>query len=134
MTLKHKNQNRWAKRIKQRGLDKQDEGTRAAIHEQLQLNNELTRKMHSMEDSDSSSSDTSDEDDDENSAGSDQDRVSKLLGKAKKKTMEVLEEEDENPKSGLLSLNFMVIIYSSSFFPPERNISFLIILNDLFYW
>ncbi|KAK7310048.1 hypothetical protein RJT34_07256 [Clitoria ternatea] len=49
----------------------------------------------------------SDEDDGENSVGSDQDRAYKLLGKAKEKIMEVLEEEDEVPKSGLLSLPFM---------------------------
>ncbi|KAK7283460.1 hypothetical protein RIF29_12991 [Crotalaria pallida] len=109
MTLRHKNQNRWAKRIIQRGLNSQDEGTRAAIAEQLHRHAALTRKMHSMKDSSSSSDDTSDEDDgDENSAGSDQDRVSKLLEKAKEKTMKVLEEEDEVPKSGLLSLPFMI--------------------------
>ncbi|RDY08806.1 hypothetical protein CR513_06926, partial [Mucuna pruriens] len=108
MTLKHKNQNRWAKRILQRGLNSQDEGTRAAIAEQLQRHAELTRKMHSMKGSSSSSEDTSDEDeDDENSAGSDQDRAYKLLGKAKEKTMKVLEAEDEVPTSGLLSLPFM---------------------------
>ncbi|KAK7264983.1 hypothetical protein RJT34_32598 [Clitoria ternatea] len=107
MTLRHKNQNRWAKRILQRGLNSQDEGTRTAIAEQLQRHTELTRKMHSMNDSSSSSDDISDEDDGEKSAGSDQDRAYKLLGKAKEKTMEVLEEEDEVPKSGLLSLPFM---------------------------
>lgn len=107
MTLKHKNQNRWAKRIIQRGLNSQDEGTRAAIAEQHQRHAELTRKMHSMKDSSSSSEDTSDEDEDENSVGSDQERAYKLLGKAKDKTMKVLEEEDEVPKSGLLSLPFM---------------------------
>ncbi|KAK4282513.1 hypothetical protein QN277_013878 [Acacia crassicarpa] len=110
MTLKHKNQNQWAKRILSRGLDNQDEGTRAAIAEQLRRHTELTRKMNSMKDSSSSSSDdTSDDDDDadENLAVSDGDRASKLLEKAKDKTMKVLEEEDEVPKSGLLSLPFM---------------------------
>lgn len=116
MTLKHKNQNRWAKRILARGLNSQDEGTRAAIAEQLQRHTELTRKMKSMKDSSSSSSDdTSDEDDvDENLDGADKDRASKLLEKAKGKTMKVLEEEDEAPKSGLLSLPFMVIVVNSS--------------------
>lgn len=106
MTLKHKNKNRWAKRILQRGLSSQDEGTRAAIAEQLQKHSDLTRKMQTMEGSSSSSEDTSDEDD-ENSAGSDQDRTRKVLEKAKEKTMKVLDEEDEVPKSGLLSLPFM---------------------------
>lgn len=116
MTLRHKNKNRWAERIIQRGLNNQDDGTRAAIAEQHQMHAALTRKMHSMKGSSSSSSDdTSDEDDgDENSSGSDQDRVSKILGKAKDKTMKVLEEEDEVPKSGLLSLPFMVITDSFS--------------------
>ncbi|XP_054823107.1 uncharacterized protein C57A7.06 [Prosopis cineraria] len=105
MTLKHKNRNRWAKRILARGLNNQDEGTRAAIAEQLRRHTELTRKMNSMKDSSSSSDDTSDAD--ENLDGSDGDRASKLLEKAKDKTMKVLEEEDEVPKSGLLSLPFM---------------------------
>ncbi|KAG4913701.1 hypothetical protein AAZX31_19G198400 [Glycine max] len=107
MTLKHKNHNPWAARIIQRGLHNQDEGTRAAIHEQLQRHAELTRKMKSMKGSSSSSEDSSDEDEDDNSAGSDQDRDYKILGKAKEKTVKVLEEEDEVPKSGLLSLPFM---------------------------
>ncbi|MED6155205.1 hypothetical protein PIB30_003400 [Stylosanthes scabra] len=101
MTLRHKNQNRWAKRILTRGLNSQDEGTRAAIAEQLQRHSELTRKMHSMKDS-SSSSDGDDED-----AGSDQDMGSKVLGKAIEKTMKVIQDDDETPKSGLLSLPFM---------------------------
>ncbi|KAJ9696533.1 hypothetical protein PVL29_008650 [Vitis rotundifolia] len=107
LTLKHKNSSKWAKRILKRGLDVQDEGTRAAISEQLHQHALLTRKMHSMKDS--SSDESSDEDDfDENSAGSDEDGASKLLAKAKKKTLEVLEEEDKIPDSGVLSLPFMV--------------------------
>lgn len=108
MTLKHKNSSKWAKRILKRGLDVQDEGTRAAITEQLHQHALLTRKMHSMKDT--SSDESSDEDDfDENSAGSDEDGASKLLAKAKEKTLEVLEEEDKIPDSGVLSLPFMVI-------------------------
>ncbi|ESR36139.1 hypothetical protein CICLE_v10027776mg [Citrus x clementina] len=108
MTLKHKNSSRWAKRILKRGLDAQDEGTRAAITEQLQQHALLTRKMKSMKDS-SSSDDSSDEDDvDENSVGSDQDRASKLYATAKEKTLKVLAEDDEVPESGVLSLPFMV--------------------------
>ncbi|KAL2538946.1 U3 ribonucleoprotein (Utp) family protein [Forsythia ovata] len=108
MTLKHKNSSKWAKRILKRGLDVQDEGTRAAISEQLNQHATLTRKMRSMKES-SSSDDSSDEDDiDEISAGSDQDIASKLFMKAKEKTLEVLEGDDEVPKSGVLSLPFMV--------------------------
>lgn len=112
MTLKHK-QNPFVKRIKKRGLHNQDDGTRAAIDELHRKHAELTRKQHSMKGSSSSSDDSTDEYD-EDSAGSDQDRASKLLGKAKEKTMKVLEEEDGIPKSGLLSFPFMVIFYSSS--------------------
>jgi U3 small nucleolar RNA-associated protein 14 len=111
MTLKHKNTSKWATRVLRRGLQAQDEGTRAAISEQLHQHSLLTRKMNSMKDGSSSGSDdTSDEDDaDENSAVENQDRTSKLLEKAKEKTLKILEEEDEVPKSGLLSLPFMVI-------------------------
>lgn len=112
MTLKHKNTSKWATRILQRGLQVQDEGTRAAITEQLQQHALLTRKMNSMKDGSSSSSndDTSDEDDvDEDSSVLKEDRASKLLGKATEKTLKILEEEDEVPDSGIFSLPFMVI-------------------------
>ena len=111
MTLKHKNTSKWATRVLRRGLQAQDEGTRAAISEQLHQHSLLTRKMNSMKDGSSSGSDdTSDEDDaDENSVVENQDRTSKLLEKVKEKTLKILEEEeDEVPKSGLLSLPFMV--------------------------
>lgn len=112
MTLRHKSSSKWAKRIKERGFDIQDEGTRAAVAEQQHLHSLLTRKMNSMKDSSSSSSseDSSDEDDiNEISAGADQGRTSRLLEEAKEKTLKVLNEDDEVPKSGLLSLPFMVI-------------------------
>ncbi|CAL5437272.1 unnamed protein product [Camellia sinensis] len=111
MTLKHKNSSKWAKRILERGLSVQDEGTRAAISEQLHQHALLTRKMNSMKDSsdDDDGDDSSDEDDgDDILDTSDQDRASKLLEKAKEKTLKVIEEEDEVPKSGVLSLPFMV--------------------------
>lgn len=108
LTLKHKNSSKWAKRILKRGLNVQDEGTRAAITEQLHQHALLTRKMNSMKDS-SSCDDSSDEDDaDDISDISDKDRALKLLEKAKEKTLGVLEEEDEVAKSGVLSLPFMV--------------------------
>lgn len=112
MTLKHKNTSKWATRILRRGLQVQDEGTRAAISEQLHQHALLSRKMNSMKDNSSSSgSDDSSDDDDvhENPAVSDPSRASKLLEKAKAKTLSILEVEDEMPKSGLLSLPFMVI-------------------------
>ncbi|KAL4196932.1 hypothetical protein AMTRI_Chr04g248760 [Amborella trichopoda] len=97
MTLKHKNSSKWAKRILKRGLKAQDEGTRAAIAEQLHQHELLTRKMNSMKDS--SSSDESSEDDDEG--------VSKLIENAKEETTKLLDENDI-PKSGVMSLPFMV--------------------------
>lgn len=114
MTLRHKHKSQWLQRNMQRGLDKQDEGTRAAVTEHFQRHEELTRKMKTMDSSSSSSDDSSNEDDDEDAADSDSDKANKILQKAKQKTLEVLEEDDEIPKSGLLSLPFMVMIYSSS--------------------
>ncbi|KAK2965173.1 hypothetical protein RJ640_019928 [Escallonia rubra] len=106
LTLKHKNSSKWAKRIIKRGMTVQDEGTRAAISDQLHQHAQLTRKMNSMKDN--STSESSDEDDgDEMSTDSDNDGASKLLEKARQKTHEVL-EDDELPKSGVLSLPFMV--------------------------
>jgi len=106
MTLRHKNQGKWAKRILERGLDKQDEGTRAAISEQLHMHNLLTRKMNSMKDS--SSSDDSSYEDDDDFDSEDEDGASKLLEKAKEKTIKLMDQEDEVPDSGVLSLPFMV--------------------------
>ncbi|KAF9606486.1 hypothetical protein IFM89_025761 [Coptis chinensis] len=108
MRLKHKNTSKWAKRILKRGLEAQDEGTRVAITEQLHQHALLTRKMNSMKDS-TSSDDSSDEDDDgELSPGIEHDGASKLLNIAREKTIKIMEEEDEMPTSGVLSLPFMV--------------------------
>nr|XP_010911258.2 uncharacterized protein C57A7.06-like [Elaeis guineensis] len=106
MTLKHKNNSKWARRILQRGLNVQDEGTRAAIAEQLHKHELLTRKVNSMKDT-SSSDDSSDEDFEELSPRTDTERASKLLNRAKEMTTKVL-EEDEIPKSGVFALPFMV--------------------------
>nr|CAD1833286.1 unnamed protein product [Ananas comosus var. bracteatus] len=93
----------------ERGLNVQDEGTRAAIAEQLHQHALLTRKMNSMKDDTSSSDESTDNEDldEELSPGKDDERVSKLLNRAKDKTVKVLEEEDEIPKSGVLALPFM---------------------------
>lgn len=109
MTLKHKNSSRWAKRILSRGLNAQDEGTRAAIAEQLHQHANLTRKMHTLKDSSSSSDESSDEEySDDQSADESNSRASKLLEKAKEKTLKALEDGEEAPNSGLLALPFMV--------------------------
>ncbi|KAF8085671.1 hypothetical protein N665_0653s0015 [Sinapis alba] len=103
MTLKHKNTGKWAKRMLSRGLNVKYDGTGAAIAEQLQINANLSRKMNSMRDG--SSSDESD-DEDELNDGSDEDTPSRLIAKAKEKTLKAL-EDDEVPNAGLMSLPFM---------------------------
>jgi U3 small nucleolar RNA-associated protein 14 len=102
MRLKHKNTSKWAKRILKRGLDVQDEGTRAAIAAQLQQNALLTRKMNSTKDDSSSSEESSDdeEDDDESEAN--------ILNKGKEKILKILGDDNEIPTSGVFSLPFMV--------------------------
>ncbi|GJW40403.1 U3 small nucleolar RNA-associated protein 14 homolog A-like protein [Tanacetum coccineum] len=107
LTLKHKNTSKWAKRIKKRGFDIQDDGTRAAIAEQLQQHALLTRKRNSMHDDDSSDA-SSDDDDEDISEDEDDASKLKLLERGKKRTLEVLGEDDDEPKSGVLSLPFMV--------------------------
>ncbi|KZV33098.1 hypothetical protein F511_03364 [Dorcoceras hygrometricum] len=108
MTLKHKNSSRWAKRILERGIDAQDEGTRVAFAEQLSKHAELTRKMSSMNKSSSSDESSYEDDSDDVADGSDLDKTSKLLINAKEKTRKLLEEDEELPHSGVLSLPFMV--------------------------
>ncbi|CAN6854130.1 unnamed protein product [Brassica oleracea] len=103
MTLKHKNTGKWAKRMISRGLNVKYDGTKAAIAEQLQMNANLSRKMNSMRDG--SSSDESD-DEEELNDGSDEDTPSRLIAKAKEKTLKAL-EDDEVPNAGLMSLPFM---------------------------
>ncbi|KAG6593204.1 hypothetical protein SDJN03_12680, partial [Cucurbita argyrosperma subsp. sororia] len=111
MTLKHKNSSQWAKRILSRGLDAQDEGTRAAIAEQLHQHATLTRKMNTLKDSSSGSSsdESSDEEySDDQTEDNNHSKASKLLERAKDKTLKALEDGDEAPNSGLLTLPFMV--------------------------
>lgn len=108
MTLKHKNSSKWAKRIKKRGVNVQDEGTRAAIKEQLHQHALLTRKMNSMKEGSSSSSDEGSDYDDKVDDSSDQGEASQLFEKAMEKTLQVIGEEDEEPNSGVLCLPFMV--------------------------
>ncbi|CAA3010808.1 15-cis-zeta-carotene isomerase, chloroplastic [Olea europaea subsp. europaea] len=112
---KHKNNSKWVKRILKRGLDVQDEGTRAAIAEQLRQHATLTRKMKSMKVRSSSDKSTDNDDIEEISYGSDQDIASKLFMTAKEKTLEVLEGDEEVPKSGVLFLPFMICYVHFSF-------------------
>ncbi|KAK4413376.1 putative protein C57A7.06 [Sesamum alatum] len=108
MTLKHKNSSRWAKRILERGLQVQDEATREAFGEQLSRHAALTRKINSVKESSSSDDSSDDYDSDDMLASPDEDAKSKLLMKAKEKTLKVLEGDEELPNSGVLSLPFMV--------------------------
>ncbi|KAL3678692.1 hypothetical protein R1sor_021648 [Riccia sorocarpa] len=117
MTLKHKNQSRWAKRILKRGLKPQeDDGTRDAIADQLRTHALLTRKIHSA------TLDSSDDDDDaesssEEEAAQDDEPTglvlekpnTKVLAKAKVAILKAIEEgeEDEIPKTGVFAIPFM---------------------------
>ncbi|VAI88939.1 unnamed protein product [Triticum turgidum subsp. durum] len=106
MTLKHKNNSKWAKRILKRGLSVQDDGTRDAITAQLQQHALLTRKMNSIKDGSSSSDESSDDDDDDEDE--DESKLeAKLLNRGKEKIRKVIEEDNEIPKSGVFSLPFM---------------------------
>ncbi|KAJ1297193.1 hypothetical protein BS78_01G358800 [Paspalum vaginatum] len=100
MTLRHKNTSKWSRRIIERGLTVQDEGTRAAIAAQLQKHAHLTRKMNSTKD-DSSSEESSDDNEDES------DSEAKILNRGKEKILKILEEDNEIPNSGVFSLPFM---------------------------
>ncbi|KAL6512136.1 hypothetical protein OROGR_021733 [Orobanche gracilis] len=108
MTLKHKNSNKWAKRILRRGLDVQDEATREAFSEQLHQHAALTRKTNSLRESSSSDESSDSDDSDDMSADSDLDKTSNVIMKAKEKTLKALEGDEQIPKSGVLSLPFMV--------------------------
>lgn len=108
MTLKHKNSSKWVKRQYKLGLANRYEGSRAAIAEQLHQHAILTRKMNSMKDSSSSDEISDGDESDEDLASSDLNNKAKLLAKAKEKTLKVIEDVDEEPKSGVLSLPFMV--------------------------
>lgn len=131
MTLKHKNTSKWAKRIKKRGFDIQDDGTRAAISEQLQQHALLTRKRNSVHDDDDSSDDSMEEDDEDISGDEDNASKLKLLEKGKKRTLEVLEEDDDMPKSGLLSLPFMVNFCYFKF--NSLYVKFVYFVNNVYH-
>ena len=45
LTLKHRNSSKWARRALKRGMDVMDEGTKAAVAEQLRLGEELRCKV-----------------------------------------------------------------------------------------
>lgn len=73
--------------------------------------------MHDDDDDDSSDDSMDDDDDDEDISGDDDNNAKKLklLEKGKKKILEVINEVDETPKTGLLNLPFMVIYHFLKF-------------------
>ncbi|KAL2609839.1 hypothetical protein R1flu_028412 [Riccia fluitans] len=116
MTLKHKNQSRWAKRILKRGLKSQEnDGTRDAIADQLRTHALLTRKIHSAtlsssEDDDlGSSSDGEAPDDDEPTGLVLEKPNTRVLARAKVAILKAIEEgeEDQLPKTGVFAIPFM---------------------------
>lgn len=127
--MRHKSGSKWAKRIKERGLKAQDEGTRAAIAEQQHQHSLLTRKMNSMNDT-SSSEESSDGDESDGYSSGEQDRTSRLLEEAKEKTLKVLNEEDEVPNSGLLSLPFMVTLLFYPWFQFSKDCAIPSVLGN----
>ena len=48
LTLKHKNTSKWARRALKRGMDVMDEGTKAALQEQLALGEQLRRRVEGV--------------------------------------------------------------------------------------
>ncbi|PSC76740.1 U3 small nucleolar RNA-associated 14-like protein A isoform A [Micractinium conductrix] len=123
LTLKHRNTSRWARRAIKRGQTLMDDGTRAAVAEQLRLGEELRQKVNRMkprgDDSDGSTSAS------EGESGSDDEgagaggaggsfagpRAGAGMGsKAKAAALELLEgnaDLEEQPAKGLFALPFM---------------------------
>ena len=132
MTLKHKNTGKWAKRMLSRGPNVKYDGTKAAIAEQLQMNANLSRQMNYMRDGCSS-----DERDDEEELrdGSDEDTPSRLIAKAKEKTLKAL-KDDELPNAVLMSLPFMVIFVFCFLITNFGflHFMFLFVLSFFFFW
>ncbi|CAH8389040.1 unnamed protein product [Eruca vesicaria subsp. sativa] len=101
LTLRHKNTRKSVKRVLRLGLNLKYDGPKAAIAEQLQIHANLSRKMNSMRDGSSS-------DEEELSDGSDEeDTPSRLIAKAKEKTLKALEDDEVPNATGLMSLPFM---------------------------
>ncbi|KAL6770242.1 hypothetical protein ACKKBG_A34180 [Auxenochlorella protothecoides x Auxenochlorella symbiontica] len=112
LTLKHRNTSRWARRALKRGANLTDDATRAALAEQLQLGQELRRKVErpdrgGADGSDVSTSASDEEEDSEEEGGEGRPaRRSKLHRTA----LDILEgggDEAGAEAGGLLALPFM---------------------------
>ncbi|GLC47246.1 hypothetical protein PLESTF_000895000 [Pleodorina starrii] len=114
LTQRHRNSSRWARRALKRGQLQVDAGTKAALAEQLQLGQQLKRKIEGKKGSGDSDDDDSDAStsasDDEGGEGNGADKPNRVRSAA----LELLagggplDLDGENaPKKGLLALPFM---------------------------
>ncbi|GIL67778.1 hypothetical protein Vafri_21053, partial [Volvox africanus] len=112
LTLRHRNSTRWARRALKRGQVQLDAGTKAALAEQLQLGEQLKRKIEGRKGKDNRSDDgsTSASDSEEDHSGN----RSRGAGRVRSAALELLADgnivdpDGENaPKKGLLALPFM---------------------------
>lgn len=123
LTLKHKNTSRWARRALKRGTDLVDDGTKAAIAEQLRLGQELRKRIDRIQpggdDSDASTSASEDEvSDGEGTTPAESKGGRVMTSKAKTAALDLLEgaaspvlgntgAAGEAPTKGLFALPFM---------------------------
>eukprot|EP00887_Chlorella_sp_A99_P001155 scaffold14.g1155.t1 len=125
LTLKHKNTSRWVRRALKRGSTILDEGTKAAVAEQLRLGQELRQRVNSLkpargsDDSDDGGSTSASDEDVSDAEGEGVggsfagDKAGRGLStRAKAAALELLQaggggEEGELPSKGLFSLPFM---------------------------
>lgn len=125
LTLRHRNSSRWARRALKRGQLNMDTGTKAALADQLQLGQELKRKMEGRRGG-GSDDDTDASDDDASTSASDGEggeggeageegakaRPSAASGRLRSAALELLAgnglpEGEAAPAKGLLALPFM---------------------------
>ncbi|GLI69141.1 hypothetical protein VaNZ11_013698 [Volvox africanus] len=117
LTLRHRNSTRWARRALKRGQVQLDAGTKAALAEQLQLGEQLKRKIEGQKGngngSDDGSTSASDSEEDRSGDGKSAPR-SWGDGRVRSAALELLADGNivdlggENaPKKGLLALPFM---------------------------
>ncbi|KXZ48222.1 hypothetical protein GPECTOR_29g127 [Gonium pectorale] len=117
LTLRHRNSSRWARRALKRGQLDLDAGTKAAIADQLQLGQQLRRKIEGRKGS-GSDEDGSDSDASTSASDGEGERGGGGLGRAvpggklRSAALDILKgngplDEAELPKKGLLALPFM---------------------------
>ncbi|EFJ43959.1 hypothetical protein VOLCADRAFT_121361 [Volvox carteri f. nagariensis] len=127
LTQRHRNSSRWARRVLKRGQLQLDAGTKAALAEQLQLGQQLKRKIEGRKDGDgsgdsdastsASDSDNNNDDGDDGDAGRGGGGAggrSRQSSKVRSAALELLAgggalelEGDNAPKKGILALPFM---------------------------